>query len=196
MDQDTSTISVTNMQNLEYKLPFAAIKILSESDASDLVAAEPKKWNVVSIWSGGGGKHGWSRPLHRGSKSMCQKRFHDITSEEKGLILCNKWHIETILDYCRKLYNTDEPIIYHCFAGISRSSAFCYITLLDWLKDKSENPVEDALNLLIKIKDWNLIYPNKYIVGLGIHMLAKDAGQEMEWNRIFYNSRITAKIYG
>ena len=67
-----------------YRLPFAAIKILSESDAVELVNREPKKWNVISLWAGAGRYHyNNSRPKHRAAKSLCQKEFHDIQKEEK-----------------------------------------------------------------------------------------------------------------
>jgi len=180
------------------KLPFSVVKILSESDAIDLVNKEPKKWNVVSIWSGGGGKHGNTRPEHRAAKTLCQHRFHDITCTEweaqaGGWILCSKWHILTILNYAKTKY--DEPLLVHCHAGVSRSSAITFLILLDYFKDKSENPIDDTLTYLNQIKHWSMIIPNKHILSLGMHILAKDAGQEMEWNRILYNHNIFAKYY-
>lgn len=174
----------------EFKLPYSVLKILAEDEAVDTVEndIEHNKYNIVSICT-------FPKPTFRRAKSVCQRIFHDIQREEKGLILCNKWHLETILDYARTKY--DEAMLVHCHAGISRSSAVTYLILLDWLKSNNhENPVEEALTLLIGVKDYNLIYPNKYIIGLGMHILADDAGQELEWNRIFYNSRITAKLYG
>ena len=94
-----------------------------------------------------------------------------------------------------QLWKNNESIIFHCSLGINRSSALCFLILLDYLKDKFENPVEDALNLLINIKSWNVIYPNKYIIGLGMNVLAKTVNQELEWNKTFYNSIITQRIY-
>ena len=179
----------------QYKLPFTSIKILSEYETEELVNNEPKKWHVVSIWSGSGGKHGDLQPKHLGAKSLCQERFHNLQREDKKLILCKKCHIEAILDYCRNLYDANESIIFHCSLGINRSSALCFLILLDYLKNKFENPVEDALNLLINIKSWNVIYPNKYIIGLGMNILAKTVNQELEWNKTFYNSIITQRIY-
>jgi len=179
----------------QYKLPFTSIKILSEYETEELVNNEPGKWHVVSIWRGDREGDRNLQPKHHGAKSFCQKIFHNIQREEKNLILCNKWHIETVLDYCRNLYDTNESIIFHCSSGINRSSALCYLVLLDYLKEKFENPVEDALNLLINIKSWNVIYPNKYIIGLGMNLLAKTVNQELEWNKTFYNSIITQRIY-
>lgn len=187
---------------MNYKLPFAALKILSQSDAQDHVNNEPKKWNVISITSVNGAYYkatgkvvGLDKPNLKNAKDFKSIHFDDIQKELEHLVLCNKWHIGIILDYARKLYDTDEAVIIHCHAGISRSSAITYLILLDYLKDKSPNLIDDALQLLIQIKSWELIIPNRYIIGLGIHMLAKDAGQEMEWLRIFYSHPITKKLY-
>lgn len=178
--------------------PFPVVKILSESDAIDIVNKDPNKYNVVSIWSGGGGKHGNERPEHRNAKTLCQQRFHDINCTEweaqsQKLILCSKWHIKTILDYAKTKYN--EPLIIHCHAGISRSSAITFLILLDYYKNKSENPIDISLEHLNAVKHWSQIIPNKHIISLGIHILAKNAGQEMEWNRTLYNHCIFAKYY-
>jgi len=183
-----------------FKLPFSVMKILSQAEAQDIVLAEPKKWNVASIVSADGAYYKRTgkiipldKPNFKKAKTFKQVHFDDIQKEIDYLVLCNKWHIEVLLDYAKKHY--DEPLIVHCHAGISRSSAITFLILLDRLKETSENPVEDALTLLIGVKNWNLIFPNKYIIGLGMHILAKDAGQEIEWNRIFYNSRIISKLY-
>lgn len=191
------------MNNEKLQLPFSAARILSEDEAKDLVAAEPKKWNVVSIWSGGGGKHGNEKPELKDAKNLCQLRFHDIDKPLRGsdgedLILCDKNHVKQILDFARLHY--DEPIVFHCWAGISRSSAAALICLIDFFKHKSEMPVEDSLHFLSTIKSHHLIYPNRHIINLGIEMISEtmDDGyySQTKWMREFHNSSIFNKIYG
>jgi predicted protein tyrosine phosphatase len=173
--------------------PFNEIKILSQEDALKEAMENPGKWNIISLWSGGGGKHGSEQPkFNNKEKSLCQQRFHDITlepwqAEAEGKITPNDEHIKTILKFARTKYN--EPLVVHCFAGISRSSAITFCILLDYFKD-TEDPINNTLSELIQIKSPNLILPNKRIVGLGIYNIAKDGGQVMEWFRKLYNHRI------
>lgn len=190
----TDTETETSMNKI-YKIPFSEVKILSQDEALEEAAGNAKKWNIVSIFS--------TNPTHPNTfqanfknwpRDLCFRSFDDIvTKKDEKSVLCNKWHILTILDFAKKKY--DQPIIFHCWQGISRSAACCFLSLLDSLKESAGNPVEEALKLLIQIKSPDLIRPNKYIVGLGFHVLAKDAGQEMGWLHNFYNSEIYKKIY-
>lgn len=187
--------------NKEIPLPYSVVRILSQEEMRRAILEEPKKWNVISIYSGGGGHHGIDNdaPILNDAESFCQFRFHDIdkpTQHNDGtdLILCEENHIKQILDYARGQY--DNPLIVHCHAGISRSSAITFLIYLDYFKDKSDTPVEDALQLLIQTKPVHLIYPNRHIINLGVNVIAKDWEQEVTWMRELYNSRIFDKLYG
>lgn len=177
------------------KNPFEDIKILSELEAVNLVETEEEeKWNIVSIWSGGGGKHGNDQPEHKKAKTLCQHRFHDIETQTKDMILCNKEDIISILEYAKDHYA--EKMIVHCHGGISRSSAFTFLILLDYYKDISDNPIGCALEELVSIKHHTLIFPNKYILSLGIHVICDtNTDNEIQWNRDLYNHPIFRLLY-
>jgi predicted protein tyrosine phosphatase len=50
----------------------------------------------------------------------------DITSEMEGHVLPGEEHIAALLDFVRR-WDREEPLLIHCFAGISRSTAAAFI---------------------------------------------------------------------
>jgi predicted protein tyrosine phosphatase len=50
----------------------------------------------------------------------------DITSEVEGQVLPGEEHVATLLDFVRQ-WDREEPLLIHCFAGISRSTAAAFI---------------------------------------------------------------------
>jgi predicted protein tyrosine phosphatase len=50
----------------------------------------------------------------------------DITSEMDGHVLPCEQHVATLLDFVRQ-WDREEPLLIHCFAGISRSTAAAYV---------------------------------------------------------------------
>lgn len=55
-----------------------------------------------------------------------QLDVHDIEAEMDGLDACCDSRMATILDFGRR-WDRDAPILIHCYAGISRSTATAYI---------------------------------------------------------------------
>lgn len=53
--------------------------------------------------------------------------INDITSPHKDLILPGANHIAELITFARR-WNRDGPLVVHCLAGISRSSAAAFIT--------------------------------------------------------------------
>lgn len=51
----------------------------------------------------------------------------DITLETEGQVLPGEEHVATLLDFVR-LWDREEPLLIHCFAGISRSTAAGFIS--------------------------------------------------------------------
>jgi predicted protein tyrosine phosphatase len=51
----------------------------------------------------------------------------DITSEMEGHVLPGEEHVASLLDFVH-LWDREEPLLIHCFAGISRSTAAAYIS--------------------------------------------------------------------
>lgn len=180
---------------LKMNLPFSEIKILGQDEAETLVnKTEPNKWNVVSLWSGGGGRHGYSQPSFTGALDICQRRFHDIIRKEKETdMLCSNQDIIDILEFARS--KRGNPLVVHCFAGISRSTAITFLILLDAMQDLLEFPVEEALKIVFKIRP--IMYPNRHIITQGLSIIAGESTlKQITWFRELYNSREFAKIMG
>lgn len=51
----------------------------------------------------------------------------DITTETEGHVLANEDHVESLIDFVR-LWDRNDPLLIHCFAGVSRSTAAAYVT--------------------------------------------------------------------
>src|SRR3954447_7601878 len=60
------------------------------------------------------------------SEYHLELRFHDITEAKPDLIAPNIDHIGAILDFAQG-WDTARPLLVHCWAGISRSSAAAYL---------------------------------------------------------------------
>lgn len=56
--------------------------------------------------------------------------IHDVTEASEGITCPEHSHISTLLGFTRN-WNRSSPILIHCWAGISRSTAAAYILLCD-----------------------------------------------------------------
>jgi predicted protein tyrosine phosphatase len=52
--------------------------------------------------------------------------MHDIAEAQEGLTLPGENHVRAVLDFARA-WDRRQPLVVHCFAGISRSTASAYI---------------------------------------------------------------------
>lgn len=55
---------------------------------------------------------------------------HDVTEASDGIVCPDHSHISSLLGFTRN-WNRSAPILIHCWAGISRSTAAAYILLCD-----------------------------------------------------------------
>lgn len=169
------------MKQYSYKMPFSELKVLSEDEALDLVKRQPDKWNVVSLWA----DFDWiksdptTKPHFPKALDLCQQNFHDIINECDQMILCNQDHLKGIIKFGRK--TRGQPLLVHCQAGISRSTAVAVLLILDAIKDESANPFEDALDIVYAVRP--IMQPNPHILKIGLPLVAKDEYQAMSWIR-------------
>lgn len=52
--------------------------------------------------------------------------FNDITAPREGFQMPEVWHVERLLSFAQR-WDQQRPMIIHCYAGISRSTAAAYI---------------------------------------------------------------------
>lgn len=69
--------------------------------------------------------------------------MHDIAEEREGYIAPSREHVGHILDFAAGTSET-QPLLIHCYAGISRSTAAAYIVAasLDPSRDETELALE------------------------------------------------------
>ncbi|HZM08538.1 MAG TPA: protein-tyrosine phosphatase family protein, partial [Methylocella sp.] len=68
----------------------------------------------------------------------------DIVVEEPGHTLPNESHVETLLDFVRK-WDQAEPLLIHCWAGVSRSTAAAFIAACALRPDRDEALIARAV---------------------------------------------------
>jgi len=95
-------------------------------------------------------------------------QMDDITEQIDGFVAPSDVHIEQVLNFVRG-WDRSAPLVVHCYAGISRStaSAFAAACLL--------NPHRDEISIARQIRAASAIAsPNRLIVGLADKALGRE----------------------
>ncbi len=92
---------------------------------------------------------------------------NDIAEPTEGLILPNEELVERLLTFGR-LWDASAPMVVHCWAGISRSSASAFVLACDRNPHASERAIALAMRQAAKHA-----YPNRKIVALADDMLCR-----------------------
>lgn len=64
-------------------------------------------------------------------------QMDDIADAVDGLIAPNEGHVEQLLDFVQR-WDRTHPLVVHCFAGISRSTAAAFITACALAPERDE----------------------------------------------------------
>lgn len=70
--------------------------------------------------------------------------FNDITEEIPGMIPPAQAHVEDLIAFVGD-WDREQPLLIHCFAGISRSTAAAYITAMALNPDNDEQALANHL---------------------------------------------------
>lgn len=70
--------------------------------------------------------------------------FADIIAPKEGEVLASENHIEQLLAFVTR-WNRETPLIVHCYAGVSRSTAGAFISACALRPDRSEADWAQAL---------------------------------------------------
>src|SRR3954453_6971246 len=91
----------------------------------------------------------------------------DITEHIEGFVAPNDLHIEQVLNFVRA-WNRTAPLVVHCYAGISRSTASAFAAAC------ALNPHRDEISIARQIRAASPIaQPNRLIVTLADKALAR-----------------------
>lgn len=93
---------------------------------------------------------------------------NDIVEPTEGLTAPTAEHVRTLIDFARQ-WDRRHPIVVHCFAGISRSTAAAFILVCALGPERREDDVARALRAASPFA-----YPNRLLVRLADDVLARD----------------------
>jgi predicted protein tyrosine phosphatase len=95
-------------------------------------------------------------------------RLHDISSPLDGYILPDEDHVTGLLSFVRR-WDRRTPLVVHCYAGISRSTASAFTAVCALNPHRDEIGIAQALRLASPTAT-----PNIRIVSLADQLLGRD----------------------
>jgi predicted protein tyrosine phosphatase len=73
--------------------------------------------------------------------------MHDIAEEQPDMVAPSRSHLVDLLDFTGR-WDRERPILIHCFAGISRSTAAAYIVAAAQSPERNERELAQTLRRL------------------------------------------------
>jgi len=110
-------------------------------------------------------------PVLPGEAERLSLLFNDITEPRDGLTMPNDSHVRKLLDFASKWGHGDraKPLLIHCYAGVSRSTASAYIIALALDPELDEAALAQKLRALSPSAT-----PNIRLIALADDMLGRD----------------------
>ena len=94
--------------------------------------------------------------------------MHDISEPVEGQVSPDAAHVEQLLQFARR-WNRAAPMVIHCYAGISRSTAAAFTTVC------ALNPHRDEAEIALALRQASpTAMPNQRIVRLADQLLGRD----------------------
>lgn len=94
--------------------------------------------------------------------------FNDIVDAVEGLTPPAETHVVKLLDFVRA-WDRDEPLLIHCWAGVSRSTAGAYITAC------ALNPEQDEYHVAATLRSQSpSATPNARLVAMADKLLGRN----------------------
>jgi predicted protein tyrosine phosphatase len=108
------------------------------------------------------------RPVSILPTNHLKVQMDDITEELEGFVAPSDSHIEQVLDFVRG-WDRNAPLVVHCYAGISRSTASAFAAVC------ALNPHRDEVSIARLIRAASPIAaPNRLIVSLADKALGRE----------------------
>ena len=108
------------------------------------------------------------RPTHISQSNHLILGLDDITAPMDGYIMPCEEHIDKLIDFVRD-WERARPLVVHCYAGISRSTAAAYVAACALNAQRSEFAIAHELRRASATAT-----PNACIVALADRMLGRD----------------------
>jgi predicted protein tyrosine phosphatase len=94
--------------------------------------------------------------------------MNDICEPQPGLVVPCETHVSDLVRFARE-WDRQAPLLIHCWAGISRSTAAAFISLCALNQDGAELELARVLR-----RASPTAYPNRLLVALGDEALGRD----------------------
>jgi len=94
--------------------------------------------------------------------------MHDIAEEQPDMVAPSLAHVEQLLAFAGR-WDRSRPMLIHCFAGISRSTAAAYIVAAALAPDRDERELAETLRRVSPSAT-----PNPRLVAIADSMLGRD----------------------
>lgn len=94
--------------------------------------------------------------------------IHDIVTANGDQILAERSHVQQVIDFARA-WDGRAPLLVHCFAGISRSTASAFITACVQQPDRAESEIAQELRAASVTAT-----PNRHLVALADDILQRE----------------------
>jgi predicted protein tyrosine phosphatase len=108
------------------------------------------------------------RPASIAPENHLWLRLHDISAPLDGYIAPGEDHVADLIDFVRG-WDRCAPLVVHCFAGISRSTASAYAAVCALNPARDEDDIAQALRRASPTAT-----PNIRIVSLADRLLGRD----------------------
>jgi predicted protein tyrosine phosphatase len=106
-----------------------------------------------------------TRPVGIAAENHLFLGVNDIVEPIEGMVLPGEDHVRELIDFVGG-WDRRRPIVVHCFAGISRSTAAAYVTLCAVNPSRGEDEIARHLRAASRFAS-----PNALIVALGDRLL-------------------------
>lgn len=108
------------------------------------------------------------RPTAIVAENYLRLRLHDISSPLDGYIMPEEEHVADLLQFVRR-WDRRAPLVVHCYAGISRSTASAFASVC------ALNPHRDEKGIALALRRASpTATPNIRIVSLADRLLGRD----------------------
>lgn len=94
--------------------------------------------------------------------------INDIVAPADGLVLADDDHVAALIDFVER-WDQTRPLVVHCYAGISRSTAAAFIALCVARPQRDERAIAQALRNASPIAT-----PNQHLVAIADRLLGRD----------------------
>ncbi len=111
---------------------------------------------------------GFERPRGIKPNSHLWLEMHDISAPLDGYVLPQRRHVEELLDFVQG-WDRAQPLVVHCHAGISRSSAAAFVAACALRPQRDERSIATAIR-----KASPTALPNNRIVSLADQLLGRN----------------------